>query len=99
MPDITESQIADLIAELRKQGAGEYEWRIQSKASKSYCMTFCDWEEREARKWFADAMLRFPNNYQNFEVARVHVLNRTDRLLISAADALESLLNAKKNRV
>lgn len=81
---------SDLIQRLRDSAKGRYYWRCLHKLDKSMRIQFEDWEGHEAKEWFKEHLERFPESYRDYEMVRVHVLDQSDKLMLEAADALES---------
>ena len=81
---------SDLIQRLRDSAKGRYYWRCLHKLDKSMRIQFEDYEQHEAKDWFKEQLSRFQESYCEYEMVRVHVLDQSDRLMIEAADALES---------
>jgi len=82
--------MSDLIKRLRDNAKGRYYWRCLHKTDKGIRIQFEDWEGHEAEEWFEKQLERFPESYRDYEMVRVHVLDQSDKLMIEAADALES---------
>ena len=80
----------NLIQRLRDSANGRHYWRCLHKGDKSYSVQFEDYEEHEAKAWFKKQSERFPDSYKYYEMVRVHVLDQSDKLMLEAAEALES---------
>lgn len=81
----------EIVSQLRKAARGRHIWRVQDKASGAYCIEFTDFERWEAEAWWKENSEKFPEYHANNELKRVHIQTSTERLMIKAADMLESM--------
>lgn len=97
---LVEREVMPLATELRAQAHGWVEWRVQDPVSKSYCISFSRYgedrvldPEREAREWLRKHRAEFGagGRFSGYEVARVEVATKSDRLMRDAADKLEQM--------
>jgi hypothetical protein len=88
---------AELAARLRRAAAGRAEWRVQDPVSKEYVLAYAEADAGEARA--NDALRKHRALYPDrpvdeYEVARVVVLDERDKLMLDAANALDQPPNA-----
>jgi len=79
----------EVVKQLRDASRGKFVWHVRDKETQALCMRFEDWEKREAELWFDDNLERHPEYHAKNELARVHTLSQTDKLMQRAADTLE----------
>ena len=77
------------VMRLRAAAGGRYLWRVQEIATKAWCMEFEDWEKHEAEQYWKYQRSRFTERFNGWELARVHYLTSSERLMIEAADILD----------
>ena len=77
------------VMRLRASAGGRYLWRVQEIATKAWCMEFEDWEKYEAEQYWKHQRSRFTERFNGWELARVHYLTPSERLMLEAADMLE----------
>ena len=85
------SRAEQVAVQLRNAAKGKYVWRVQNKNNKSYCIEFEDYELASAEAWWKTEMENHPDYYENHELARILVLDDTERLMLDAAELLDSM--------